>query len=73
MRVNKIFCDWDKADLTDEDNFITINGKIDYCNEVCKKLNQERCATKTGHKNSVKDQVQGECLDCGIAYEVPGL
>ncbi len=60
MRITKILCDWCEADLTDEKNFIVINGKIHYCNSVCRRLAQSNCESMTNHKNSVKDRSQGQ-------------
>ena len=73
MRITKILCDWNRADLTDEHDFITINGRIDYCDETCKELNQKRCGEETNHKNSIKDKSQGQCFDCGLTYADPNL
>ncbi len=73
MRITKILCDWCEADLTDEKGFIVIDGKIHYCAEVCKELEQKRCFEETNHKNSVKDRSEGHCLDCGITYADPNL
>ncbi len=63
-----IFCNWCEADLTNEKGFIVIDGKIHYCDVVCEKMNQDNCDNMTDHKNSVKDESQGKCFDCGISY-----
>ncbi|MEK0337824.1 MAG: hypothetical protein QQN41_10365 [Nitrosopumilus sp.] len=68
-----IECNYCEADITEEKDNIVINGRIHYCNDVCRTFSQKECEELTNHKNSVKDQVQGECLDCGIVYADPGL
>ena len=64
-----ILCDYCEADLTEERHPIVIEGKIHYCNSVCKESNQKDCE----HTNIFKDDVNGECFDCGIVYADPNL
>ena len=73
MMKQVILCDWCEATLKHPDKYITIDGKIHYCNEVCQNAAQNACEEMTYHRNSVKDQVQGNCLDCGKRYEISGL
>ena len=43
-------------------DYITIDGEFHYCDNICKKLNQEKCE----HKNSIKSEAHKDCLDCGL-------